>query len=118
MKTLLVLILFSSVSFLFFGIGCFIDPRMKAEFIRYNLDKHRPLVGALQVAGAVALLIGYFYIPLLAFIGAVGLSVLMLFGFGVRLKIKDTPLQSSPSLIYCILNAVIAYSIYVNMLYT
>jgi len=101
---------------MFFGISCFVDSRMRSEFIRYGLSKYRPLVGVLQIIGALSLIIGYFYLPMLAFVASLGLSVLMILGFAVRLKIKDTTLQSSPSLIYCILNVIIAYSIYVNLL--
>ncbi|WP_239540703.1 DoxX family protein [Spongiivirga citrea] len=81
---------------------------MKTEFVRYGLDKWRMLIGALQLLGALSLILGYFYFPILTIIAATGLSILMILGFGVRLKIKDTAMQSVPSLFYALINAGIA----------
>lgn len=103
------LIFFSAISFIFFGVGCFLAPRMKIEFLRYGLEKQRNLVGVLQLLGGVGLVIGYYYNSLLILISASCLSLLMLLGFGVRLKIKDSVVQSTPALFYAILNAYIAF---------
>ena len=44
--TMLELLLsFSSLSFLFFGLGCLTSPRLKEEFIRYRLPQYRKLTG-------------------------------------------------------------------------
>ena len=112
MNTLSFLVLFSTVSFLFFGISCFFDEHIRNEFIRYGLSKHLKLVGSLQIAGAVGLGIGYFFFPILCVFSALGLAMLMVLGFAVRLKIKDSFLQSSPSFIYAVLNTYIAIAIY------
>lgn len=84
---------------------------MRNEFIRYGLSKHLKLVGILQILGALGLGLGYLFLPYLSVVAAVGLSILMLFGFGVRLKIKDSVIQSSPSIIYAIINAYIAIAL-------
>lgn len=102
------LTLFSSLSFLFFGMACLYDARMKDEFIRYRLGDKRRLIGFLQLLGGLGLFCGWLLSPLLALISALGLSLLMTLGFGVRINIKDTWLQSLPSLIYAILNAYLA----------
>jgi len=81
---------------------------MKTEFIRYGLGQWRPLVGALQICGALGLIIGYYYALILSIFAAFGLSLLMILGFGVRLRIKDNALQSAPSLLFALLNAYIA----------
>lgn len=107
MQSLPILIFFSSASFLFFGLGCFFSPRLKTEFIRYGLRKQRVIVGTLQLIGAGGLLLGYFYYPKLTIIAALGLCILMILGFGVRLKIKDSFIQSVPSLLYAIINGYI-----------
>jgi len=98
------LVIFSSFSFLFFGLGCFFSPRMKTEFIRYGLNKQRKIVGALQFVGAVGLLFGHYQSIMLSTISALGLCLLMILGFGVRLKIKDSFLQSIPAFLYVIIN--------------
>ncbi len=108
MMILTSLVIFSSLSFLFFGINCFLASNMKTEFIRYGLGEWRLLVGVLQLVGAAGLLLGYFYLPVLSVIAAGGLSLLMILGFGVRLKLKDTVLQSAPSFFFAVINAYIA----------
>lgn len=103
------LLYLSAVSFLFFGLGCFLAPRMKIEFIRYGLGSYRKPVGILQLIGALGLLYGYYQMPLVTLIAAIGLAMLMVLGFLVRIKIKDSPLQSFPALFYAVLNFYIAY---------
>jgi hypothetical protein len=103
------LIFFSAISFAFFGIGCFVAPRMKKEFLRYELSEQRNFVGVLQLLGAIGLVIGYYYSPMLILVSASCLSLLMLLGFGVRLKIKDSIVQSAPALFYALLNAYIVF---------
>jgi len=110
-----ILLFFSACSFTYFGLACLINPSLKTEFIRYGLDKQRNTVGILQITGAVGLLVGYFYLPILVLIAAVGLALLMLLGFGVRLKIKDSVVQSAPSLIYAFINTYIAYLQFLNI---
>lgn len=80
---------------------------MKTEFIRYGLEKWRTIVGFLQLIGAIGLIIGLIYSPKLSIIAAAGLSILMILGFGVRLKIKDNVVQSTPSLFFAIINIII-----------
>lgn len=107
----LVLIWFSSISFLFFGLGCFIAPLMKQEFTRYRLARFRKIVGALQLAGAAGLIAGL-YTPILGQLASAGLAVLMLFGVGVRISIRDTVLQTLPAFAYMLLNAYLAIAAY------
>ena len=96
--------LFSSLSFVAFGLAVFVDPFFVAEFKRYGLASFRKLTGVLQLVGALGLLVG-FLIPVFTVISAFGLSVLMLLGFCVRLKIKDGFVKSFPSFFYMALNA-------------
>ena len=107
MSLLNVLILFSAFSFLFFGLGCFFSPRMKMEFLRYGLEKQRTFVGLLQLIGAIGLLVGYFYEVTITIISAFGLCLLMILGFGVRLKIRDSVIQSAPAFLYALINGYI-----------
>jgi hypothetical protein len=53
--------------------------------------------------GAIGLLVGLLYNAILL-ISSGGLALLMFLGVGVRLKVKDGLLASSPALFYCALN--------------
>lgn len=102
---------FNALAFVYFGFSCFYSEFIKSEFKRYGLAKYRQLTGGLQLAGAAGLLGGLYLSPLLYLLAATGLFLLMLMGFMVRLKIKDNILQSSPSLVFAILNLFIAFKV-------
>jgi hypothetical protein len=105
----IVFTLISALSFLYYGAICLTAPWMVLEFKRYGLSEGlRKLTGVLQLLGSLGLLIGL-KSPLLGFIAAAGLSLLMLLGFLTRLKIRDTFLQSLPSFIFMLLNAYLAF---------
>ncbi len=104
MSVFLFLNFVSSISFLFFGANCLKSEYMRDEFARYGLPQHRKLVGILQLAGAVGLLIGL-ALPFIGLLAAFGLGLLMLLGLHVRLKIRDGWMRSSPALAYLLLNA-------------
>lgn len=88
---------------------------MVSEFQRFGLpDSRRILTGVLQLMGALGLFTGLLF-PVLGIAAAVGLSLMMLIAFGVRIKMKDTVLESAPSLIFMIINAYLAVQ-YVNLL--
>lgn len=77
---------------------------MKAEFERFGLnDVQRKITGILQILGGLFLLLG-FVSPRLGLIAAGGLTIQMLLGFMVRLKIKDTILLALPSFVFMVLN--------------
>lgn len=84
---------------------------MRREFERYGYPRYRKLVGALQLLGATGLLVG-FYAPWAGQVGSGGLALLMLLGIGVRIKIKDTVLQTLPAFAYMLINAYLAFIAY------
>ena len=98
------LILFSAISFLAYGSACFFSAYMKREFARYQLGSQRVLVGGLQLCAAIGLLAGLSQ-PWMGRAAAAGLAVMMLVAVGVRIKIKDTLPQTTPALLYLVLNA-------------
>lgn len=113
MIILQILVLFISVSFFFYGLGCFYSPKMHEEFKRFGLTPlQRKLTGFFQVIGALGLIFGFYFIQELGFFAAVGLTILMGLGFGVRLKIKDSFIQSFPSLFFALLNLFVAFKFY------
>lgn len=101
-----ILIIGCAISFLYYGITFFTNSGMEEEFVRYNLDKFRKLIGCLQLSGGTGLLVGLLSPPVLITASG-GLALLMLIGFGVRVKMKDGFLQSLPSFIFMILNCYI-----------
>ena len=98
------LILCSAISFLGYGAACFFSDSLKREFARYGFGSQRALIGGLQLCAAVGLLAGLIQ-PWLGRAAAAGLALMMLVAVGVRIKIKDTFLQTSPALSYMVLNA-------------
>lgn len=113
MIILQILVLFISISFFFYGLGCFYSPTMHEEFKRFRLTAiQRKLTGFFQVAGALGLAAGFYFIPELGFLAAIGLTLLMSLGFGVRLRIKDNFVQSFPSLFFALLNLFVAFKFY------
>ncbi|MBZ9651163.1 DoxX family protein [Psychroflexus montanilacus] len=113
MIILQILVLFISISFFFYGLGCFYSPTMYEEFHRFGLTSfQRQLTGFFQVAGALGLAAGYYFLPILGFSAAIGLTLLMSLGFGVRIKIKDNFIQSFPSLFFALLNLFVAFRFY------
>lgn len=103
-----ILILISAVAFLFYGIAFFANSGMKEEFERYGLNRFRKLIGLLQLLGGLGLLVGLAWKPALI-VASGGLSLLMMIGFGVRIKMKDGFWVSVPSFIFMLLNAYICF---------
>ena len=97
------LILFSAVSFLFYGVGCFVIPHLREEFVRYGLERQRALVGFLEICGSLGLIAGW-WLPLVGKAAAGGLVLLMLCGIAVRIRIRDTLLQTAPAILYFVTN--------------
>jgi hypothetical protein len=81
---------------------------MKLEFKRFQLEKLGFLTIVLEILGASGLLAGLFFKPILL-ISSGGLAILMLLGFMLRLKLKDSIWVSLPALFYMGLNASIFY---------
>ncbi|MBK6505949.1 MAG: DoxX family protein [Ignavibacteria bacterium] len=102
------LILISSLSFMGYGIAYFKSTEMKNEFKRFGLEKAGALTAVLELLGALGLLIGLMYQPILL-ISAGGLAILMLLGVAVRIKVRDTIWVTLPALFYMVLNAYIFF---------
>ncbi len=95
--------IFSAFSFVFYGIMSFTSNIMKSEFNRWGISKFRIIVGCAQLTGGFGLLLG-FYFPVMTLLSSLGLTVLMLLGFILRLIVKDGIVKSSPAFIYIIIN--------------
>jgi hypothetical protein len=76
---------------------------MQNEFKRFELEKFTTLTGVLELLGGIGLLVGL-KISFILLISSGGLALLMLLGFGVRIKVKDGFWLSFPSLFFMLLN--------------
>lgn len=97
--------LLTAIAFLVYGPCCVFSGHMVVEFERYRLARFRKITGYLQILGAVGLLVGFLYSPVAGLMAALGLSIQMLLGFGVRLLIRDSLLQCLPSFSFMLINA-------------
>ncbi len=104
------LMLFSSVSFFFYGLSCFFNSFMIDEFIRYQIPQFRKLTGWLQLLGSFGIIIG-FWMDNLQILSTIGLSLMMLFGIAVRIKIKDNLIKILPAVCYFLLNAYLSFKL-------
>ena len=103
---------FSAFGFLFYGTSCLFTKKMKLEFERFGLQNwQRQLTGVLQLSGAIGLIVGIFVSEILAIVASGGLSLLMILGVGVRIKINDPYLEMLPATFFAIINFIITYQL-------
>jgi uncharacterized RDD family membrane protein YckC len=102
-----VMAVLSGVAFVGYGVSCLVSPAMAREFERFGLARFRTLVGALEVGGGAGLLAGLCYLPLLC-AAALGLTVLMLLGVSVRVRLRDGVLRTLPALLLGVVNGYLA----------
>jgi uncharacterized membrane protein len=96
------------VSFLVYGTRCFFAEEMVREFQRWGVARLRYITGSLEVLGALGLIVGQ-WIPWIGFFAAGGLSSLMLCGLFVRIRIRDSFLQTLPAVVYLVVSVIVAY---------
>jgi uncharacterized membrane protein YphA (DoxX/SURF4 family) len=92
-----------ALSFLIYGLSCLFNKKMVQEFERFGLRNFRVLIGILQMAAAIGLLLGFRY-PILTLLSSGGLALLMLLGVLVRLKLKDPLMITLPAFAFLLLN--------------
>lgn len=98
----------TSLVFLLYGLHCLTADSMELEFNRYGLKKLRLLTGFLQILGGIGLLLGL-KIQILLELSSLGLALMMLAAFMVRLKINDRLLQMLPALFLMFINLYILF---------
>lgn len=106
MYILITCVLISSFSFFAYAYSYFNAPHMKNEFKRFGLEKIGLTTVLLEITGALGLLIGLKF-DFILLISSLGLALLMLVGFIVRMKLKDSILVSLPAFFYMVLNTYI-----------
>ncbi len=85
---------------------------MIEEFKRFGMtDPQRKLTGILQILGSAGLLAGFIF-PLIGVLASAGFTIMMLVAFIVRIKIKDSFVQSLPSIIFMLINGWLTIGFY------
>lgn len=107
-KYLFFLEIISITAFMLYGVACIFVEKFVDEFKRYGLSKFRVLTGVLEILGSLGLFLG-FYIPILKTLAALGLTLLMISGVIVRIKIRDSLFQILPALVLMVFNFLIFY---------
>jgi hypothetical protein len=82
---------------------------MRLEFERYKVPQLRQLTGAFQIAGALGIVAGWWFRPLLA-LSAGGLSLMMFYAVITRFKIHDPLYAALPAFSLALLNAYIVFT--------
>jgi len=96
----------SGLSFLYYGFRVLFRAALVEEFERYGMPSVRHFVGLMEVVGGTAVILGLASAPLGAF-AAVGLTVLMVLGLTVRLRVHDAPRLMVPAATLAVLNTVL-----------
>ncbi|MCP4434567.1 MAG: hypothetical protein GY812_03585 [Actinomycetia bacterium] len=103
---LLVLALVSGLSFLRYGFEVLFRVRLKDEFTRYGMPGIRTFVGVMEILGGTAVLLGLAF-PTLGALAAASLTILMVLGLVVRVKVHDPLRLMLPAALLGVLNAVL-----------
>jgi len=101
-----IIIVFTAISFIAYGINSFISNRMILEFKRWGLEKRRKEIGSFQLICGIGILIGLKLNSILIF-SSVILIIMMLVAVYVRIKIKDNISEIIPALAYLIIGIII-----------
>ena len=111
MSTSFFLIIFSSISFIYYGLNSLLSKRMHSEYSRWGYNNLRVFLGWCQLLGGCGLIIGMIHHSLNPLISITSflLTVMMLTAVFTRIKSKDGFLLTLPSLFYSILNAIIFF---------
>ena len=96
------------ISFLVYGTRCLFAEAMILEFHRWGVSGLRRITGVLEVLGALGLVVGQ-WLPWVGLMSAAGLSLLMTCGLLVRLRIRDSFLQTLPAVVYLIVSLLVMW---------
>ena len=108
---MIILIIITSMAFFSYGFLCLTTDHMSEEFKRYGLTKYKKLTGVLEILGAIGLIVGFSYTPILL-IASLGLTMLMLLGVITRIRVKDPWYQIIPAFVLMFITGLIFRSYY------
>ena len=102
----------SALSFLYYGINSFISKKMVLEYKRWSFASKRYLIAFSQIFASVGLILGFYY-NFLTIIFSFLLFLMMIGAMITRFRVKDSFLNTLPSIFYAILNFII-FSLNIN----
>jgi len=105
----IIILVFSALSFIFYGITSFFSKRMVSEYARWGYSNQRILLGCMQLLGGIGLLVGLTNSVLLC-VASFLLTFMMITAVLVRIKIKDSLINMFPAVFYTVLNFIILYN--------
>ena len=105
----IIILVFSALSFIFYGMTSFFSKRMVSEYARWGYSNHRILLGCMQLLGGIGLLVGLTNSVLLS-VASFLLTFMMITAVLVRIKIKDSLINMFPAVFYTGLNFIILYN--------
>ncbi len=109
MNTNLVIIIFTSISFIIYGINSFTSNRMVNEYERWGFGKYRKIIGLSQILCGAGLIVGIKFLILLQ-IASLSLVIMMSLAILVRVIIKDNISEILPAISYFVLSFLILYN--------
>ena len=102
------IIIFISLSFIAYALNALFSKKMRDEFKRWGFHKYRVLLSYIQLLSALFFFLSLFYPFLVIYCSSV-FFIMMLGAIFVRIRIKDSFLDTLPALLYFFLNAIILY---------
>ena len=109
MSTNLVIVIFTSISFIIYGINSFTSNRMVNEYERWGFGKYRQIIGLSQILCGAGLIIGIKFLILLQ-VASFSLVIMMSLAILVRIKIKDNISEILPAISYLVLSLLILFN--------
>jgi len=109
-----IFVLFSAISFVIYSLHSVFSRRMIMEFSRWGIGNLRILVASFQMLGGIGLLLGMYNIWLLC-LASFFLMLMMITAIIIRVRVRDSFLQTVPALIYALLSLIIFYSSFIEI---
>lgn len=101
-----ILQIFSGSSHLIYGILVMVDPFYNQEFIRYGFSDYQILIAGTQALAGFGLILGFYKRGFIKYCSAI-LAIMMIGALLTRIVIQDDMIQSSPAILYMLVNSTI-----------
>lgn len=109
-----IFVLFCSISFVIYSLHSVFSRRMIMEFSRWGIGNLRILVASFQMLGGIGLLLGMYNIWVLCLVSFF-LMLMMITAIIIRVRVRDSFLQTVPALMYALLSFIIFYSSFIEI---
>ena len=103
-----IIIYFTGLSFIAYGINSFVSKRMINEFKRWGLEDKRKIIGICQFIAGTGIILGSEFKTVLIS-SAIFIIIMMIVAIGVRIRVRDDISDVLPAIAYIMLCLVILY---------